>query len=114
MKLSVGIDIGGTGTKLGIVNDDGKILAKKEFDTWTFNDFEDYVKHLSRLITSMSKDIPHELQGIGIGAPMGNFVDGTIDHPSNLPWKGVIPIVDLLKKDFDLPIIQRCEYCGIR
>ena len=105
MKLSVGIDIGGTGTKLGIVDDDGQILAKKEFDTWTFNEFEDYAKELARLIISMKKEFPDELQGIGIGAPMGNFVDGTIDHASNLPWKGVIPIVDLLKRDFDIPII---------
>jgi glucokinase len=107
MGVSVGIDIGGTGTKLGIVDDDGNILAKKEFGTWDFKVFEDFVDELTKLTTSMLIDVgkSSDLQGIGIGSPMGKYVDGTIDHASNLPWKGLLPIVSLLKNHFDAPII---------
>ena len=107
MGVSVGIDIGGTGTKLGIVDDDGVILTRQEFSTWDFQSFEDYVANLTKLTQSMLDELDSgsDLQGIGIGSPMGKYVDGTIDHASNLPWKGTLPIVDLLKEEFDVPVI---------
>ncbi len=107
MNLSVGIDIGGTGTKLGIVNDDGKIVVKKEIGTWDFAVFEEYVRELAKITKNMLGGLggEQELQGIGIGSPMGKYVDGTINYASNLPWKGVLPIVSLLKKEFDVPVI---------
>ncbi len=107
MAISIGIDIGGTGTKLGIVDDDGKILIKKEFGTWAFDVFEEYVNELARIVKNMLSGLKGEsdLQGIGIGSPMGKYVDGTINHASNLPWKGVLPIVSLLQKEFDVPVI---------
>ncbi len=107
MAISIGIDIGGTGTKLGIVDDDGKILIKKEFGTWDFDVFEEYVNELAGIVKNMLSGLKGEsvLQGIGIGSPMGKYVDGTINYASNLPWKGVLPIVSLLQKELDVPVI---------
>ena len=107
MQVTAGIDIGGTGTKLGIVDEAGNIVANREFDTWNFSGFEEYVSELARLVNVMLNGIENgpELDGIGIGSPMGKYVDGTIDHASNLPWKGVLPLADLLKKSFNVPIV---------
>ena len=46
-----------------------------------------------------------ELTGIGIGAPCGNYLQGTIEHASNLRWPGVIPFCDLMKEFYPhLPV----------
>lgn len=107
MKVTAGVDIGGTGTKLGLVDDNGTILAKKEFDTRAFAEFEDFVSEIGRLIRSIQSEVPGnpELTGIGIGSPMGNYFKGTIDYTANLPWKGILPIRDLLEQDFSIPIV---------
>jgi glucokinase len=40
------------------------------------------------------------LAGIGIGAPNGNYYNGTIEFAPKLEWKGIIPVVQLMKKHF--------------
>ena len=45
------------------------------------------------------------MQGIGIGAPNGNYYLGTIEYAPNLLWKGVIPFADMLKKIFNVPVV---------
>lgn len=76
-KVVAGIDIGGTFTKLGIVDRSGRMYADNSF----------------------------ELRGIGIGAPNGNYHNGTIEYAPNLNWKGVIPLAGMLKKTFHLPVV---------
>ena len=48
---------------------------------------------------------PIDIMGIGIGAPNGNYYNGTIEYAPNLHWKGVIPFIDLFSEYFDLPMI---------
>lgn len=38
------------------------------------------------------------MKGIGVGAPMGNILKGTIENAVNLPWPGVIPLTKLFKQ----------------
>ena len=49
MKNSIGIDIGGTITKIGIVSSEGKCLKKTSFRTKEFNSFDDYIVKLINL-----------------------------------------------------------------
>jgi glucokinase len=44
-----------------------------------------------------------EIKGIGVGAPNGNYYQGTVEYAPNLPWKGVIPLASLISKRFGLP-----------
>jgi glucokinase len=44
------------------------------------------------------------LRGIGIGAPNANFYRGTVENPPNLNWKGVVNVVALVRKYYDLPV----------
>ena len=46
MKLAVGIDIGGTITKIGLVSEDGKCIEKTSFRTKEINNFSDYILSL--------------------------------------------------------------------
>ncbi len=90
-KLAAGIDIGGTNTRVGLVNEKGKILAKASVSTKDFQDPKNFVTVVSNKISEL-RTPGSKLTGIGIGAPNGNFFRGTIEFAPNLDWKGVIPM----------------------
>ncbi len=96
-EVVVGVDIGGTNTKIGFVDADGKIIAEGGLST-SDNEFaEDFVTALDGKLKEMSAG--HDdlrLKGIGIGAPNANFNKGTIELASNLRWKGIIPLADMI------------------
>lgn len=106
-KLAVGIDIGGTNTVFGFVDREGKILAEDKMPTCNYEKAEGFVADLYGRIMKTGKKLSgvFDLQGIGIGAPMGNINKGTIEHSAALPWKGVIPLSDIFKKHTKLPVI---------
>jgi glucokinase len=106
-EIAVGIDIGGTNTIIGMVDRDGKCIHEKSFRTGEFKGFEEYLKKLAESITEMSTEIgkDYKIQGIGIGAPNGNFYEGTIEEAPNLPWKGKVHFVDEFRKLLDYPMV---------
>ncbi len=105
-QLVIGIDIGGTGTKFGIVDRVGNVLFSSEISTKkhaTVNSFIDELYDaLSELIERAGGT--GRIKGIGVGAPNGNYYTGTIEYAPNLPWKGIIPMAELLEAKFKLPI----------
>ena len=105
-EVAVGIDIGGTYTKYGLVDSKGNCHFSESIDTRKHPEIDDFVDTLQQVIGEMvsKHDQSVELRGIGIGAPNGNFYKGTIEFAPNLSWKGVIPLVDLFKKRYDLPV----------
>ena len=107
-EVVVGIDIGGTYTKYGIVDRDGNCLEEDFLSTDVYKEFEAYLENLHSVIEDTVSSINDEIlvRGVGIGAPNGNYYRGTIEHPPNLIWKGIIPVVDRLKPYFkDIPIV---------
>lgn len=106
-NLVIGIDIGGTGTKIGIVDARGEILARDEgIATASYATFEEFVDAMNdvikRLITATGSE--GRIRGIGVGAPDSNFYTGNIEHAFNLPWKGVLPLADMLSKKSGIPV----------
>ena len=104
-KLAVGIDIGGTTTKFGIVDNHGHILEQDRIPT---NEHEVASLFVEDLYTRLQPMIlrhgkTEEYAGIGVGAPNGNFYTGTIEYAPNLKWKGVIPMAHMLQEKFGLP-----------
>jgi glucokinase len=105
-QLVIGIDIGGTGTKFGIVDRDGNVLFSSEISTKKHATVESFI---DELYTALSELIERSggsgrIKGIGVGAPNGNFYTGTIEYAPNLPWKGTIPLAELLETKFKLPV----------
>ncbi len=102
-KFAIGIDIGGTTTKFGIVNNDGIILEQDRIPTNEHEDVNDFITELYIKLLPMMKKVGIEnIIGIGMGAPNGNFHTGTIEYAPNLVWKGVIPIAQLMETKFNL------------
>lgn len=106
-NLIAGIDIGGTNTDIGLVDETGKITARTTFKTSIYENSEDYFKKIIEDIQSFSEftDKDNKLVGIGIGAPNGNNFKGTIEFAPNLNWKGIVPVVEIMKKHIkEIPI----------
>lgn len=105
-KFTIGIDIGGTNTVLGIVTGDGECIDKVKFSTQECPTIEDFRAKLVSGITELSqkRGAIRAIGGIGIAAPAARHREGTIQSPANLQW-GTVDIVNLLKPYFDLPIV---------
>ena len=103
-KFAVGIDIGGTTTKFGIVNHDGVILVQDRMLSNGHDLVDDFIDDLYLKLMPMIEKAGglNQCAGIGMGAPNGNFYSGTIEYAPNLKWKGIIPIADLMFKKFNL------------
>jgi glucokinase len=104
-EFAIGIDIGGTNTKYGVVNHRGDIFEKGELRTDAYPEINDYIDALAEVVTPLIQKYDKEgkVKGIGVGAPNGNFYTGTIEYAPNLLWKGVIPFTRLITQKFSLP-----------
>lgn len=101
----VGIDIGGTNTVFGIVDARGTIIGSGKIKTGVHDKIEDYVDELHTELTALLKELKVEdkIAGIGVGAPNGNYFNGTIEFAPNLPWKGMLPLAKMLTDKFGIP-----------
>lgn len=107
-KVAVGVDIGGTNSVYGLVDEQGEIICEGVFSTRNYPDFDQYIEELYIGIQSLLKRAGDEVElvGIGIGAPNGNYYTGTIEFAPNLVWKGVLNIVEKIKRYFPtVPVI---------
>ena len=95
---AIGIDIGGTNTTFGMVDARGTILESGSIKTERYPAIDDYVAALAEGLQGMIRQVGgrEQIRGIGIGAPMGNYFSGCIEWAVNLPWKGIIPLAQLL------------------
>jgi glucokinase len=105
--LAIGIDIGGTGTKYGIVDRNGNILYSSEISTRGYQQVESFIDALYDQLTILIEEAggAGRMKGIGVGAPNGNYYTGTIEYAPNLPWKGIIPLAKLIENKFHLPVV---------
>jgi glucokinase len=106
-QVVVGMDIGGTNAPFNFVDKDGNTLLSSNINlpTASYGEAKDFINAFHTKIQEALKQLPDvEVKGIGIGAPNGNYYKGTIELAPNLPWKGLVPFVDMLKEHYDLPI----------
>ena len=106
-QLAIGIDIGGTGTKFGIVDREGNVLFSSDMSTRGHETIEGFIEELHKNVQPLIDNVGGigRIRGIGVGAPNGNFYTGTIEYAPNLPWKGIIPLARLVQDEFKLPVV---------
>jgi len=105
--LAIGIDIGGTGTKFGLVDRNGNLLFSSNISTRKHPEVEGFIDDLHANLDQLIQKAGGvgRIKGIGVGAPNGNYYTGTIEYAPNLPWKGVIPLAKLIENKFKLPVV---------
>jgi glucokinase len=105
MTYSIGIDIGGTNTDIGLVSSEGRCVARKNLPTAKYYDADLYVADICKKIKEMmAEQHVDAIDGIGIAAPMGNYYTGCIENATNLNFKGVTDLNALVHKYMDVPV----------
>lgn len=116
-QVAIGIDIGGTNTAIGVVDEAGNILYEKKPSLPTpqkrdnakgsevkseelLSAYVDaLVKEIKVAVETVSQINPDmQIMGIGIGAPNANYYRGTIEYAPNLPFIGIINFTKRLEK----------------
>lgn len=105
-KYVVGVDIGGTTSKLGVVDARGRVLAQSVIKTETTVTAQEFVKSLAEAIRAniaLANIDPAEVRGVGVGAPNGNYYTGCIAFAPNLGWAAncSVPFVEMLAAELD-------------
>ncbi len=104
----IGVDLGGTNTVFGVVNARGEIVAENSIKTQQYKTAEEFVEAgvvcLKPLLDQVG-DVS-QIQGMGIGAPNGNYYNGTIEFAPNLPWAhdGIIPLAQMFSDKIGVPV----------
>lgn len=106
MELAIGIDIGGTSTKVALVDTSGNILQRNSFPSHSTGGEKDFFPSLCQSITGLltRHKTAFRLAGIGAGAPSCNEAAGTIEGAVNLPFQAPFPLVELLEEAFSVPV----------
>ncbi|WP_077326973.1 ROK family glucokinase [Virgibacillus siamensis] len=98
----IGIDVGGTTVKFGIINENGNILDKWEIPTNTDNEGESILSDIWKSIEGRVS--LHDVAGVGIGVP--GFIDqktGDVYEAVNIGWKQV-ELAKIMKEKTGLPV----------
>jgi glucokinase len=106
IELVAGVDLGGTETKFGLVNREGDLLAYQSIPTDPNIGYEAFftflVNEIKNLLLTLGEDIT--LYGVGVGAPTGSQINGTIENPSNLNWPNNLPVSNIIESLLGLPV----------
>ena len=103
----IGIDMGGTNTAFGIVDARGTVIASSSIKTGKHSKIEDYIDEFYTDIhrIMVANDAEGKINGIGMGAPNGNYFTGMIEDVINLPWPTPIPLAQLISDKFGIPCL---------
>lgn len=103
----IGIDVGGTGIQVGIVNEKFQIVAEQSIVTQTDIPFEEQVQHIAncvKQVLSQYKLSLEEIESVGVGIPgIASAKTGEIINCTNMGWHHV-PFRDEFARHISRPI----------
>lgn len=105
--MKIGIDIGGMSVKIGLVNEENDIIAKKVIPTRLDIKAEEFIPYIiegTKEILNENHIAIEECTSIGIGSPgTVDPINGIIIYSNNFGWKQV-KIIEQMKPHFSCPI----------
>ena len=104
----IGVDLGGTNTVFGIVDHDGNIVCENSIKTQAYPDIHDFVEACIACVNPLIDQVGglQQIGGMGIGAPNANFYTGSIEEAPNLPWKGKVPLAQMLSERLGIKVVM--------
>lgn len=102
--MILGIDIGGTTSKLGLVQD-GKVIARGRINTTGHADDHAFADALAAEAVRLTTDNEQRITAVGIGAPNANQLTGIIEMAPNLPWKHDVPLARMMADRLNVPAV---------
>jgi len=106
-NVVLGIDLGGTQTKIGFVKEDGKVLGWDVFPSLADQDFIHFVNQLKEKYQALKKSVKEEIviKGTGLGAPNANFYTGNMEKAVNFKWGETVPLVKAIEKALGCKVV---------
>ena len=102
----IGLDLGGTNSEFGIVDQNANIVASTRVKTAGHGDINQYVDDCVEALKPIIDQVGgiEKIHAMGIGAPNGNYYTGCIEFAPNLPWKGNIPLAQMFSDRLGVPV----------
>ena len=104
----VGLDLGGTNSVFGIVNQRGEILATSSIKTQAYKNVDDFVKAGVECLLPIIEEVGgiKQIKAMGIGAPNANYYKGTVEYAPNLSWahETVVPLAQMFSDKLGIPV----------
>lgn len=103
----IGLDLGGTNSAFGIVDAEANVVATTTIRTGEYKDVDVYVDSCCKALAPLVEKVGGigQIKGLGIGAPNGNYYNGTIELAPNLPWKGIVPLAKMFQERLGIPVV---------
>ena len=103
--ITIGIDIGGTNTAIGIVDNNNNSLFEESFLTKPDEGIHTFLNRLTGKIKEAYSrfESTHSLEGICVAAPSANYLTGIIESSANLKW-GDVNFIEMMTPHFHVPI----------
>ncbi|MCK4640846.1 MAG: ROK family protein [Candidatus Marinimicrobia bacterium] len=104
-EVTLGIDIGGTNTLFGLVDQEGNCHLRGKIPTEADKPADEMFKRLFVKFRDTTSEFSQSftIKGVGVGAPNANHYTGKIENPPNLSWKS-IDLVELINNHINLPV----------
>ena len=104
----VGLDLGGTNSVFGIVNQRGEILATSSIKTQAYKNVDDFVRAGVECLLPIIEEVGgiKQIKAMGIGAPNANYYKGTVEYAPNLSWahETVVPLAQMFSDKLGIPV----------
>lgn len=102
----IGLDLGGTNSVFGIVDQNANVVASTSIKTAGHGDINQYVDDCVAALRPIIDEVGgiEKIHAMGIGAPNGNYYNGSIEFAPNLPWKGKIPLAQMFSERLGIPV----------
>ncbi|MBQ9645891.1 MAG: ROK family protein [Prevotella sp.] len=104
----IGLDLGGTNSVFGIVDSRGEIKATTAIKTGLYATVDEYVAASVNALMPIIEEVGgiDTIKAMGIGAPNGNYYNGTIEFAPNLPWahNGVVTLAKMFSDKLGVPV----------
>lgn len=107
MKYYIGIDLGGTNIKAGVVNDNYEIIAKATTKTMLPRPAEEICADMAKVSLEAVEQAGltlNDIESVGIGTPgTANSATGIIEYSNNLGFLN-LPVVEIMQKHINKPV----------
>jgi len=104
----IGLDLGGTNSVFGIVDSRGDIKATTAIKTQGYTTAEEYVEAAVEALQIIIDQVGgiEKIKAMGIGAPNGNYYNGTIETAPNIVWAhdSIVPLAKLFSDALHIPV----------
>ena len=104
-SLVIGLDMGGTNSVFGIVDQRGNIKSQTVISSTAYPEFDDYVKASVDALQPALDAVGGigNVRAMGIGAPNSNYYNGCIENAANLVWPGIVPVAEKFQEALGIP-----------